>query len=197
MNAKILFSLVAVVLLAGLGYVYIKNDDTTSQSTQETTSATETAVTDRNCVSDECLKIDDLEYPVGELPESVVSALKSAIDDEYKARATYEAVIGKLGSTRPFSMIIRAEEQHISSLKALFDKYGLDIPEDPYTNVEVASIRSENCSVGVEAEILNASLYRDNLLPAVKDYPDIISVFTNLMNASQNNHLPAFERCAS
>ena len=31
-------------------------------------------------------------------------------------------------------MIIRAEEQHISSLKSLFDKYGLEIPKDNWTN---------------------------------------------------------------
>lgn len=150
-----------------------------------------------NCVSEDCLDVEDLEYPAGQLPPTVLESLNKAIDDEYKAHATYEAVINKLGSIRPFSMIIRAEEQHISSLKALYDKYGIPVPADPYTNVEVAATKAENCAVGVQAEIDNAALYREELLPAVADYPDITSVFTRLMNASQDNHLPAFSKCAN
>lgn len=197
MKLKILIVIIFVSLLAGLGFVINRNSDKTEVAPQQSETSQDEMLTEKNCNSEDCLKVEDLEYPVGELPDSVVKALNSAIDDEYKARATYEAVINKLGSVRPFSMIIRAEEQHISLLKAIYDKYGLDIPSDPYQNLEVASTKVENCSVGVQAEIDNAALYGDSLLPAVKDYPDIVSVFTKLMNASQNNHLPAFERCAN
>lgn len=149
-----------------------------------------------NCVSDECLYVDGLDYPAGELTDAAKSALRSALDDEYKALATYEAVMAKVGSVRPFVMIARAEEQHISSLKALFDKYGIEIPSNPYMGkVSVPGTLSASCQAGVDAEIANASLYKDKLLPAVKDYADITGVFTNLMNASQERHLPAFDRC--
>ncbi len=149
-----------------------------------------------NCIADECLSVDGLEYPAGVLSEAAKQALSAALDDEYKAFASYQAVIARLGSVRPFSMIIRAEEQHISSLKALFDKYGVSIPENPYlAKVTVPSTLQSACQVGVDAEIANASLYREKLLPAVKDYADITSVFTNLMDASQERHLPAFDRC--
>lgn len=148
------------------------------------------------CVEDECLSVDGLEYPVGTLSDAAKSAVFLALDDEYKARATYEAVIAKLGSIRPFSMIIRSEEQHISSLKALLDKYGVAIPSDPWTgNVSAPDTLSAACQVGVDAETANASLYRDKFLPAVTDYKDITEVFTGLMDASQNRHLPAFEKC--
>jgi hypothetical protein len=149
-----------------------------------------------NCLSDECLLVEDLEFPVGGLTDTVVAALSDALEDEYKAYATYEAVINKFGSTRPFSMIIGAEEQHIASLKAVFDKYGLEVPENIWVgSIEAPESLQAACQTGVEAEIANASLYKDNLLPAVSDYEDITSVFTNLMNASQQKHLPAFERC--
>ena len=184
------------LFLVALGVLmYIPLSDTTD--TVATNTADVAAVTETNCVADDCLLVENLEYPVDELPLKSVAALDAAIDDEYKARAVYEAVINELGPVRPFSMIIRAEEQHISSLKALYDKYGLDIPADPYTDVEVASSKADNCAVGVQAEIDNAALYRDELLPAVADSPDITDVFTRLMNASQDKHLPAFERCAS
>ena len=149
-----------------------------------------------NCLSDDCLLVEDLDYPVEDLPEGVQKALEEAIIDEYKAHATYEAVLDKFGSTRPFSMIIGAEEQHIASLKAIFNKYGLEIPKDTWTgNVVAPESLQQACQTGVDAEIANAGLYEDSLLPSVKDYADITTVFTNLMNASQDKHLPAFEKC--
>lgn len=149
-----------------------------------------------NCVVDECLFVDGLEYPAGNLTDAAKSALASALDDEYKALATYEAVMVKEGRVRPFVMIARAEEQHVSSLKALFDKYGVAVPENPYAGkVTAPDSMTASCQAGVDAEVANAALYRDTLLPAVKDFADITGVFTNLMNASQERHLPAFDRC--
>ena len=103
----------------------------------------------------------------------------------------------EIGSVRPFSMIIRAEERHISMLRALYDTYGVPMPEEPNNVPVVESTRSANCAVGLQAEILNAELYDNELLPLVVDYPDITQVFTKLRDDSQYKHLPAFERCAS
>lgn len=150
----------------------------------------------QNCLADDCLLVDNLEYPVGELPQSVKEALDEAINDEYKALATYEAVISKFGTIRPFSMIKGAEEQHIASLKAIYDKYGLIPPVNTLSGtLSAPGTLKEACQIGVEAEIANAALYRNQLLPAVKDYEDITSVFISLMNASQDKHLVAFEKC--
>ena len=161
-------------------------------------SGAEETITKSNCVADDCLLVAGLEYPAGDLTEDIITALDKAIDDEYKARATYEAVMNEIGSVRPFSMIIRAEEQHISSLKAIYDKYGAPIPEDSYdvSTLTVPDNRQESCQVGVEAEIANAALYEDELLPAVTSYEDITTVFTELMNASKLKHLPSFENCS-
>jgi len=149
-----------------------------------------------NCLSDDCLLVENLEYPVGDLPQEVQDALIEAINDEYKALATYEAVISEFGNVRPFSMIKGAEEQHIASLKAVFDKYGMEIPENAWLGkVSAPETLQDACQTGVDAEIANATLYDDELLPAVKEYEDITAVFTNLMNASQDKHLPAFDRC--
>lgn len=153
-------------------------------------------VTRQNCLSDDCLLINDLNYPVGELPSEIKDALEEAINDEYKAYSTYEAVIKKFGNIRPFSMIIRAEEQHISSLKSIYDKYGLVAPDNNWVDkITVPGTVQQACQTGVDAEIANAALYSEQLLPVVTDYPDITAVFENLMNASQQKHLPAFENC--
>ncbi len=149
-----------------------------------------------NCLADDCLLVEDLEYPAGELSAEVQKALDEAINDEYKALSTYEVVVAKFGMVRPFSMIMGAEEQHIASLKAVYAKYGLEVPANNWaTKVSAPETLQEACQVGVDAEIANAALYRENLLPVVKDYEDITLVFVNLMNASQEKHLPAFDKC--
>ncbi len=167
------------------------------QPTSTGTSRGQNAQSNRqNCLADDCLMVADLEYPAGELPAPVQQALNMAVEDERKALSFYEAVIAQFGMVRPFSMIKGAEEQHLSSLQSIYDKYGLQMPAvQPASTITVPTTLKAACQIGVDAEIANAQLYRDELLPAVSDYADITLVFTNLMNASEQKHLPAFERC--
>ena len=51
---------------------------------------------------------------------TIQNMLTYAIQDEYLAHAEYKSIIGKYGSIRPFSNIIRAEETHINMLIPLF-----------------------------------------------------------------------------
>nr|WP_321455089.1 DUF2202 domain-containing protein [uncultured Cohaesibacter sp.] len=136
------------------------------------------------------------------LPDPVQKALVTALEDEYHAEAFYDAVMEKFGAVRPFANIIRAEQMHQSALIDLMTRYGMEIPAN--TELKSAEIRAavpatlgEACSIGVKAEIDNAGLYTDKLLPAVKAYPDITVVFQALSDASQQKHLPAFQRCAT
>ncbi len=155
-----------------------------------------TQVNKQNCLQDDCLLVADVDFPVGELSDDIVEALNLAIEDEYKAKTTYEAIIAEFGSTRPFIMIVRAEESHISSLKAVYDKYGVEIPENEWVDkITAPETLQKACAIGVTAEIENARLYKEDLLPLVAAYPDIEGVFTNLMNASEQKHLPAFQKC--
>ena len=149
-----------------------------------------------NCLADECLMVENLEYPAASLDAGVKGALEEAINDEYKALTVYQKVTAKLGMVRPFSMIMGAEEQHIASLKSLFNKYGLSIPANTWANkITVPNTLKEACQLGVDAEIANAGLYSGKLLPLVSGHEDISLVFSNLMNASEQKHLPAFEKC--
>ena len=125
----------------------------------------------------------------------------TALQDEYHAEAFYDAVMEKFGPVRPFSNIIRAEQMHQSALIDIMQHYGVAIPAN--TELKSAEIRAavpatlgEACSIGIQAEIDNAGLYQDKLLPAVTAYPDITTIFKALSDASQQKHLPAFQRCA-
>ncbi len=136
------------------------------------------------------------------LSDDARAALAAGLEDEYRAEAFYAAVIDKFGPVRPFSNIIRAEQAHSAALTAVMQTYGVEAGTNPYLAdpAVVASVPAtlgEACAIGVEAEIVNKDLYDGKLIPATAGYPDIQVVFQNLRDASQNNHLPAFERCAA
>ena len=121
--------------------------------------------------------------------------LSAAINDEYRARDTYQGVINSFGNIRPFTNIKRSEEQHISLLVGLYNTYGISVPGDTVGGLPTPATVAAACSLGVEAEIANADMYV-GLLAGTTAYPDVQSVFTRLRDASLNQHLPAFERCA-
>ena len=129
------------------------------------------------------------------LNESEIRALHEALDDEYRAWATYDQVIRNFGDARPFSNIREAEARHIEALCALFVAYGLPIPSNPWPGkVTRYSSLLAACEAGVAAEVVNGEMY-ERLLGATAR-PDILAVFRNLQEASQQRHLPAFQRCA-
>lgn len=185
---SLFFVIITVIVVSGCTQA---QQDPQNQELSE-----EKQINKQNCLQDDCLLVADVDYPVGELSDEIVEALNLAIEDEYKAKTTYEVIIEEFGSTRPFIMIVRAEESHISSLKAVYDKYGVEIPGNEWLGtVSAPETLQEACAIGVTAEIENARLYKEELLPLVAEYPDIEGVFTNLMEASEQKHLPAFQKC--
>ena len=118
--------------------------------------------------------------------------LNYAIEDEYGAKAEYEAIMEKYDVTRPFSNIIKAESKHIELLTPLFEKYGYVVPvNDAAERVYVPATLEEAYKIGVEAEVKNIEMYEQFLK---EDLPeDIKDVFQKLLNASEK-HLAAYER---
>jgi len=129
------------------------------------------------------------------LTESEILALKEALDDEYRAWATYDQVIADFGEVQPFVNIRDAEARHIAALCTLFARYRVPVPENPWPGkVEHYATLQTACEAGVEAEIANAALYER--LIATTQRRDIRDVLRNLQAASQDRHLGAFRRCA-
>ncbi len=128
------------------------------------------------------------------LSEAEIEALNLALDDEYKALATYQAVIEKFGQVEPFVDIAQSEQRHIDALAKQYEKYGIPVPENPWpSNVPEFDSVAEACQAGIEAENVNAELYER--LFEMTDNRALLNVFTNLSRASQESHLPAFEDC--
>jgi hypothetical protein len=122
-------------------------------------------------------------------------ALQEALDDEYKAYTTYDQVIRDFGSVRPFINIVEAEARHISALLSLFENYKIAAPANRWPGrVSRFSSVHEACVASVQAEIDNVAIY-DRALKTTRR-TDILSVYQALRSASQDRHLPAFQRCA-
>lgn len=120
--------------------------------------------------------------------------LGEALDDEYKARATYEEIIRVFGPVRPFSRIVAAVDRHVRALLGLYKKYRLPIPPDPWRGrVNAPASLLQASQEAVRGEIDNAAMYH-RLLAASQDYPEVRAVLGNLQRASRDNHLPAFQR---
>jgi rubrerythrin len=133
---------------------------------------------------------------LSDLDPQTQQAMIDAINDEYHARAFYNAVIDKFGQIRPFSNIVQAEARHAERLSQLFDQYGLPIPEDTFAgNIEAPATIEIACQMGVEAEIDNVQMY-DNFLDFVQE-TDLRAMFTRLRYVSETRHKVAFERCNS
>lgn len=130
-----------------------------------------------------------------ELQEQEKAALLEALDDEYHAWATYDQVVKDFGVVPPFDQIREAEARHIEALCVLFARYRLTIPPNPWLGkVERYSTLQAACKAGVAAEVANGAMY-ERLLTST-ERPDILRVLRHLQQASQQRHLPAFERCA-
>jgi hypothetical protein len=54
--------------------------------------------------------------------EQTLQALSEALDDEYRARATYRKVIERFGPVRPFVNIVDTENRHVGALVRQFQR---------------------------------------------------------------------------
>jgi hypothetical protein len=120
-------------------------------------------------------------------------ALRIALYDEYAARAYYAAVVEAFGPQPPFVNIVQSEARHIEALSRLCARHGVPRPLDPFpAETTISPSWRVNLERGVAGEIANIRLYT-YLLGYVAE-PDVRQVFENLMAASRDNHLPAFQR---
>jgi hypothetical protein len=131
----------------------------------------------------------------GELEQEQIDALTLGLQDEINAYAFYGAVIEQFGPVYPFTQIQRSESMHAAALQAAFERYGLEVPEIIPADPPAFASAAEACAIAAQTESDNMALYDANLA-AVQAYPDLVQVFTNLRNASEFMHLPAFQRCA-
>ena len=132
---------------------------------------------------------EDTSYTLNEM-------LNCAIEDEYLAKAEYDAIINTFDVTRPFTNIIRAESTHIAELLPLFETYQVPVPAESTVagQAVIPATLTETFAIGVEAEEKNIAMYESFLKQDLPD--DVREVFENLRDGSIK-HLAAFDRGVS
>ncbi len=134
---------------------------------------------------------------VSTLPASSVlsSALTEVLAQERYALVTYQNVVAKLGNYPPFRLIVSSEQQHVATLIGLMSAHNVTVPTAPGTGAAAPATRTAACQLGVSTETAIIALYQRDLT-LVRAYPDVVRAFSNLLDASQYSHLPAFLRCS-
>ncbi len=174
-----------------------KSENVVDGNNTDATNANKTTSASQELKENEC-KICDFDFASykGELEKKEVDGLLLALNDEYMAMAIYQEVNKKFGDPRPFSNIVRAEETHAQRLIGLFDTYKIPVPKNPWPgNVPVFESVQSACEAGVKAEVINGDLYSKLFESTTR--ADITAAYKALQRASEENHKPAFERCAA
>lgn len=116
-------------------------------------------------------------------------------DGEYAAAAAYAAVIKKFGQVQPYVNIRTAERRHIAALARQLQRYGFEVPANPFMNKIPAPASLEAAAKAwAVGEIDNVKMY-DELLAQTSD-SQLTRVLTNLRRSSLESHLPMFEAAA-
>jgi hypothetical protein len=127
----------------------------------------------------------------GALADTVKRGVESAIADEWKAEARYDAFAARLGP--PFPRLERAEARHADLLVKLLSAHGHAAPSRPETKAEDAATVADACALSLRAEKANVALY-DELI-AANPPEDVLCVYRHLRALSAERHIPALERC--
>ncbi len=127
------------------------------------------------------------------LTAAVEKTVVRALEDEWRAEATYQAAQKELMSLR-LGNVVRMEQRHAAALTHVLEAHGNAVPAKPRFDAPVLADAKAVCQAGVEAEKRNIALYDELLktsLPA-----DVACVFEHLKQVSKQRHLPAFEQCS-
>jgi hypothetical protein len=125
---------------------------------------------------------------------TTIEALRDALEDVYRVRATCQKAIEAFGRVQPFVNIQADEVRHVRSLRALLNRQGVEAPQDAWlARVAAPESLGEACAAAGRAELERQALY-EHLLPCVGD-PAARRAMRRIREHSRRRHLPAFRRC--
>jgi hypothetical protein len=126
----------------------------------------------------------------------VHQAIRVALYEEFAARSFDARVVEAFGARAPFPELMRADEQRITALSDLCQRFGIPRPLDPFpqeTRLEPSWLA--NCARAAAGRVGTAQIY-GTLLARVAE-PEVRSVFLQLQSASMGQHLPALRQAVA
>jgi len=125
---------------------------------------------------------------------TTIGALREALENTYRTRATCQKIIEVFGPVQPFVNIRRDEERHARALRAVFGRLGVKAPQDTWpARVASPDTLAEACAAASRTELERLEMYA-RLIPFIGD-PAVRRVMRRIHEASSRRYLPAFRRC--
>jgi len=135
------------------------------------------------------LVLGSLPLSYAESPEpDLKNILQDALNDEYTARDSYQAVLDTYGNILPFSRIVKAEQKHVAAIERIAERYEIELIQ-PTEQITAPGSIEDSIAMAIDIEETDIKQYQELIdmgLPA-----DVTRMFTNLLKGSEN-HLKAF-----
>lgn len=128
-------------------------------------------------------------------PRPLQDVLKEALNEQYKARAGYQASATKFPDAAAFSAAATGATKSIEALTKLYAANNLTPPPDIFAGrVPAAADVKKACTDAADTEKANATLY-DKLAKETTN-ADLVKALQEIKKTAQETNTPAFEACA-
>jgi hypothetical protein len=122
--------------------------------------------------------------------EFLISAYKDECRDKYFFKKAYE----KFPDASAFAKIMNSEQNHMSALESVFNKYDIETPKNlDFSDIVMPSNSDEACALGLKYEKENVEMYKKFLLSVTNNF--LKTVFEDLRDITINRNIPALEKC--
>jgi hypothetical protein len=93
-----------------------------------------------------------------------------------------------------FTKILNSEQNHVSTLESVYNKYEIDIPKDlDFSSVTIPASKDDVCSTALKMEKDNVEMYKKFLTSVTNTF--LKTVFEDLRDITINRNIPAVEKC--
>ena len=121
-----------------------------------------------------------------------LAALGEAMDREYKALATYRAIVERFGAVAPFPHLIQEADRQVDALLRVYTRNRIDPPRDRWARrLPSPETLGDACRNAIDSELESANTY-DRLVDEVED-PAIRLVLSQLDEACRYRRRPLLQ----
>lgn len=132
-------------------------------------------------------------YHGGTLTPEEIGYLNSAYKDECRDQYFFKKAYEKFPASG-FAKIMNSEQNHISTLESIFNKYEIEIPKNlDFSDVVVPAVLDDACAMGLKLEKENVEMYQNFLKNVTNNY--LKTVFEDLRDITINRNIPAIDKC--
>jgi len=126
-------------------------------------------------------------------PEEI-EFLNTAYKDECRDKYFFKKISEKFPDISAFSKIMNSEQNHVSALESIYNKFEIETPKNmDFSDVVIPSSSDDACSIGLKYERENVEMYKKFLLSVSNTL--LKTVFEDLRDITINRNIPALEKC--